>query len=493
VTVTPDTTAPAVRYAYLQTNLTTILAPFTEPIDPGVLSEGSNFTLTDTNTGTQITAAATYGTNGDATLVFEAPAPLDPTHGYSLGFSFVVDACAGNPMDDITIPVHSYRNIVTFSNTWTYLDNDIDPGATWAQPGFNDAGWASGPGPFDAKRDQPTAGGHCRATTLYGLGAVGTCINLTSPVTGTNLITAYFRTHFAASGTNVILELRGKLDDGGIIYLNGVELTRIGMPAGAVTKNTFASRTVNDGDAQDTGTFLFPAALVAGDNVLAVELHEVNLTSSDETMGLELTVVATSQTSPPPPPPRIRLSNNNGVVSMSWDAGLRLQCTTSLTPPIVWTDVTTNGETSYTVTPADSFSVNLDPFQETAPNPPGTRSGTGHGTVTVSNNTLVVDVTYSGLSGTRNNSHFHAPAPRGASAGVVYGLGGIDTGNGQTSGTIKGVIPLVNGQYLGKTIAQQVEDIRAGLWYLNIHSSTFGGGEIRGQLDGFRFYRLISP
>ena len=54
---------------------------------------------------------------------------------------------------------------------------------------------------------------------------------------------------------------------------------------------------------------------------------------------------------------------------------------------------------------------------------------------------------------------------------------------------------LVNGQYGGKSVAAQVQDMRDKLWYLNIHTSTFGGGEIRGQVEpaGTRFYRLISP
>ena len=114
--------------------------------------------------------------------------------------------------------------------------------------------------------------------------------------------------------------------------------------------------------------------------------------------------------------------------------------------------------------------------------------------MTLSNNVLVVDVVYSGLSGTRNNSHFHAPFPRGVNGGVAYDVGAIDTGHGASSGTIKGTIPLANNAYGGKTIAAQIQDLRNSLWYLNIHSTTFVGGEIRGQVEpGARFYRLISP
>ena len=45
-----------------------------------------------------------------------------------------------------------------------------------------------------------------------------------------------------------------------------------------------------------------------------------------------------------------------------------------------------------------------------------------------------------------------------------------------------------------KAIAAQIPDIRGSLWYLNIHSTAFTGGEIRGQVEpATRFYRLISP
>jgi hypothetical protein len=54
---------------------------------------------------------------------------------------------------------------------------------------------------------------------------------------------------------------------------------------------------------------------------------------------------------------------------------------------------------------------------------------------------------------------------------------------------------MVNNAYGSKLIPAQIQDLRNSLWYLNIHSSTFGGGEIRGQVEPARtrFYRLVSP
>ena len=64
-----------------------------------------------------------------------------------------------------------------------------------------------------------------------------------------------------------------------IIYLNGVEVLRTAMPDGPASYNTLATRTV--GDASYEGPFLIPSdKLVRGENVLAVEVHQVAANSS---------------------------------------------------------------------------------------------------------------------------------------------------------------------------------------------------------------------
>ena len=68
-------------------------------------------------------------------------------------------------------------------------------------------------------------------------------------------------------------------------------------------------------------------------------------------------------------------------------------------------------------------------------------------------------------SGTETVSHFHGPAVPGVSAGVTVGTGTGTPNAG--SATIA---------------AGEGADLLAELWYLNIHSTTCGGGEIRGQV-----------
>jgi len=89
---------------------------------------------------------------------------------------------------------------------------------------------------------------------------------------------------------------------------------------------------------------------------------------------------------------------------------------------------------------------------------------------------------FSGLSGTLQNGHIHGPAPEGQSTGVMYGfLNFMTPGADNMSGTINATIPLVDGTR-GFNVPTQIEQLNSGQWYFNIHSSTFTGGEIRGQI-----------
>ena len=114
----------------------------------------------------------------------------------------------------------------------------------------------------------------------------------------------------------------------------------------------------------------------------------------------------------------------------------------------------------------------------------GARQGSGSGVVTLSGNTIHISGSFTGLSGTWSADHFHGPAAPGVNAGVLYGLQPLTTLNpGNTSGTINGDVTLIdNPGGTTFTIAQQMDQINNGLWYVNVHSSTFGGGEIRGQV-----------
>ena len=119
------------------------------------------------------------------------------------------------------------------------------------------------------------------------------------------------------------------------------------------------------------------------------------------------------------------------------------------------------------VATAQDFSGPIDGFQEV---PPVTTPATGFGCYSYDPNTLMLsyDISFGGLLGPETAAHFHGPAPPGLNAGVIFPL---------PPGSPK--IGMV-----GPLTAIQLADLSNGLWYVNIHTTLFPGGEIRGQLLG---------
>ena len=91
------------------------------------------------------------------------------------------------------------------------------------------------------------------------------------------------------------------------------------------------------------------------------------------------------------------------------------------------------------------------------------------------------------------NAHIHAPAPRGANAGVRFGFLGLpfnDTNPNDVvvtpfasgvGGTIFSKWDLAEGN--NTTLAAQLPNILAGQSYINFHTRRLPGGEIRGQIE----------
>jgi hypothetical protein len=164
------------------------------------------------------------------------------------------------------------ETLVSLGATWHYLDDGSDPGTAWREAAFTDDGWSAGTAEFG-----------------YGDGDESTLV--ASGPADDHFITTYFRHHFQAANPGAASELilRIRRDDGAVVYLNGVELARSNMPAGAIGYQTPASTAL--GTAAEGGLHTFsvdPGALVGGDNVLAVEIHQASATSSDISFDLEL-------------------------------------------------------------------------------------------------------------------------------------------------------------------------------------------------------------
>jgi hypothetical protein len=180
--------------------------------------------------------------------------------------------------------------------------------------------------------------------------------------------------------------------------------------------------------------------------------------------------------------PTLTITRSGSAITLSWTGGGTLQEAPQITGP--WTDSLSQANPQT----FEAFSAFLDGAQDGG----GARTGSGVGTVALNpaNNTLNVNVTFSGLSANSTAAHIHGPAPRGTSVGVLYPL--TLNPQGATSGTISQTVTLTAGTG-GFTIAQQLDQLRTGQWYINIHSvGQFSGGEIRGQIEprGTKFFRI---
>ncbi len=163
--------------------------------------------------------------------------------------------------------------LISHGDTWKYEASGTDPGATWKDAGFNDTAWLSGP-------------------SMLGYGD--------DPETQTDIpappnpkpAASYFRKTFdlATPADVILLDLFMKYDDGAVVYINGVEVSRANMNrTSAVTNSTFA--TVNEPAERDWKHLPIPCEnlnLQATGNVIAVSIHQENATSSDTRMDLEL-------------------------------------------------------------------------------------------------------------------------------------------------------------------------------------------------------------
>src|SRR5262245_40933456 len=126
------------------------------------------------------------------------------------------------------------------------------------------------------------------------------------------------------------------------------------------------------------------------------------------------------------------------------------------------------------------FTATLNGAQEV---PPNASTGTGLGTFTLNaaQTQLTFNVNYSGLiGGAFLAAHFHN-GPPGVAGGIVRGMTiGPDGPGGSPSGSFTGV--WTNTDPGGALTPTLVSELFAGNIYFNVHTSSFGGGEIRGVL-----------
>ena len=182
-------------------------------------------------------------------------------------------------LDPMSVPAQRVVTLIAWTNhVWRYDDTGTNRGSTWRTNTFNDSGWSTGSGLFGVERSAPFP-----YLPLFSAITTPLAIGPTANVT-TNF---YFRATFQLDASNLVagmvLVSTNFIDDGAVLYLNGLEVGRIRVPANQ-TAATYASGGPTEEGTNEVLT-INTNLLRVGANVLAVEVHQNGATSSDIVWG----------------------------------------------------------------------------------------------------------------------------------------------------------------------------------------------------------------
>jgi uncharacterized repeat protein (TIGR01451 family) len=209
-------------------------------------------------------------------------------------------------IDNVSTPLFS------LGSPWKWHADGSLPAADWNTTTYSDATWNTGNGELG-----------------YGDGDETTCIpygcngDICNPTTNCGkYITYYFRKDInipsLAGIGNFIFNY--KRDDGIVVYVNGTEVFRENMPGGAVNNATLASSSIGNENTVVSFTLNGTGPFVAGNNTIAVEVHQNDATSSDLSFDMGLSTG----------------NNNSTFSSSSADLNLPSTCSEVMFAGLYW-------------------------------------------------------------------------------------------------------------------------------------------------------------
>lgn len=191
--------------------------------------------------------------------------------------------------------ITSSRTLINQGDLYKYLIPSSEPNINWINLNFNDSNWDNGASGFGyADGDDAT-------------------------ILPNGILSVYLRKNFNVSNVEEVISLILDIDydDAFVAYINGIEVARAninGVPP------AFNASTIQDHEAQIYNGGLpnrftisdFSSILVEGENVLAIQAHNISSGSSDFTIIPFLSAIfSTPNTMGVEPPEILNLNNNN--------------------------------------------------------------------------------------------------------------------------------------------------------------------------------------
>lgn len=216
-----------------------------------------------------------------------------------------------------------WETLIKANEQWRYFLGTltppaVEPASTWRTLSFDDSGWLQGPGGFGYGASE--GGDNDDVTTIPAV----------MSVLMRKKFTIVDKTKIEAGVLSV------DFDDGFVAYLNGTEIARTNMDG----KGSYPAHTSNSSGFGDEGLVnplsfsvskeTLQSLLIQSENVLAVQVHNTDIGSSDLTSNVYLSVGIndpsfTYQTTPPwfqaPPEPIVFTSSDLPILVITTNGG----------------------------------------------------------------------------------------------------------------------------------------------------------------------------
>ncbi|HWN97597.1 MAG TPA: immunoglobulin domain-containing protein, partial [Methylomirabilota bacterium] len=195
-------------------------------------------------------------------------------------YSVIAGNCAGamtSSVAFIQVIGAPYGLVGLTNHFWRYNQSGTNLGTAWKEVDYDDPSWPSGRGIL------------AREDNAFITPLTNTVLSVTNAA-GAGIVTHYFRTTFVVTNDPSLVSLMASnyIDDGAVVYVNGLEAFRYNMPAGDPSNTTTALAANPLGEGVPIVSNIPPNLTVRGTNVLAVEVHQNTSLSTDVVFGLAL-------------------------------------------------------------------------------------------------------------------------------------------------------------------------------------------------------------